>query len=490
MEIVRLGEGVDRTGRLSPAALERTFAACDAYAEVIRATGAERVRFVATSASRDVENRDDFVAGVRDRLGVDPEVVTGDEEARLSFAGATRELLGRRRRDALPGRRHRRRLDRAGARRHATSTAARSVDVGCVRMTERHLHDDPPTAEQVAAARADVEAAVRHAARTVPLAEARTLVGLAGSVTTVAAMALGLPAYDPDRIHHSRISAADVHDVARDAARDDPDRAGGAAVHAPGPGRRHRRRRPGARRRPRERAGRRGRWSPSTTSSTASPGAWRRTVDGAHSHWPLLDLQITTGDLELRPLVEADLAEVVRVMPADLELNPHATRFDVPEDVHRAVVVHMEYWRSYGTWSTDAWRFHLAVRRDGELLGLQELEGNDFPTLRTVDTSSWLVPEVRGTGLGKAMRRAVLCARVRPSRCPGRDHLGVARQPRVARRLAVARLPAERRVLAGARRDGVDTLVHLRMTATTGPPAAGRRHHGRGCRGLRPWFGI
>jgi exopolyphosphatase/guanosine-5'-triphosphate,3'-diphosphate pyrophosphatase len=214
MEIVRLGEGVDRTGALSPAALARTFTACDAYAEVIRSTGAERVRFVATSASRDVDNRDEFAAGVRDRLGVDPEVVTGDVEARLSFAGATRELL------SGPDPRPFLVTDIGGGSTELVLgdtdvTAARSVDVGCVRMTERHLHDDPPTGKQVAAARADVEAAVRQAGETVPLAEARTLVGLAGSVTTVAAMALDLPAYDRDRIHHSRISAGDVHDVAQ-----------------------------------------------------------------------------------------------------------------------------------------------------------------------------------------------------------------------------------------------------------------------------------
>jgi exopolyphosphatase/guanosine-5'-triphosphate,3'-diphosphate pyrophosphatase len=214
MEIVRLGEGVDRTGVLSPAALARTFAACDTYAELIRSTGAERVRFVATSASRDVENRDEFAEGVRARLGVDPEVVTGDEEARLSFAGATRELLGGS--DPRPFLV----TDIGGGSTElvlgdSDVTSARSVDVGCVRMTERHLHDDPPTADQVAAARTDVEAAIRQAGETVPLGEARTLVGLAGSVTTVAAMALGLTTYDRDRIHHSRISAADVHDVAR-----------------------------------------------------------------------------------------------------------------------------------------------------------------------------------------------------------------------------------------------------------------------------------
>jgi exopolyphosphatase/guanosine-5'-triphosphate,3'-diphosphate pyrophosphatase len=140
--------------------------------------------------------------------------VTGDVEARLSFAGATRELL------SGPDPRPFLVTDIGGGSTELVLgdtdvTAARSVDVGCVRMTERHLHDDPPTGQQVAAARADVEAAVRQAGETVPLAEARTLVGLAGSVTTVAAMALDLPAYDRDRIHHSRISAGDVHDVAQ-----------------------------------------------------------------------------------------------------------------------------------------------------------------------------------------------------------------------------------------------------------------------------------
>ncbi|MGH8891807.1 MAG: exopolyphosphatase [Actinomycetes bacterium] len=213
MEIVRLGEGVDRTGRLAPAALARTFAACDSYADVIRRTGAEHVRFVATSASRDVDNRDTFVAGVVERFGVEPEVVSGDEEAALSFTGATRELatsdleqpflvvdIGGGSTELVLGR--------------TSVQAARSVDVGCVRMTERHLHDDPPTAEQVEAARADIEKAVAAAAETVPLDEAGTLVGLAGSVTTVAAMALDLPTYDPKLIHHARLRADDVHRVA------------------------------------------------------------------------------------------------------------------------------------------------------------------------------------------------------------------------------------------------------------------------------------
>jgi exopolyphosphatase / guanosine-5'-triphosphate,3'-diphosphate pyrophosphatase len=215
MEIVRLGQDVDRTGRLAPDALARTFAACDTYAEVIRRTGAEQVRFVATSASRDVANRDEFAAGVRARLGVDPEVVSGDTEAALSFAGAPRELTGADLgRPCLV-------LDIGGGSTElvlgepgSAPEAARSVDVGSVRMTERHLSDDPPTAAQVAAARADIEAGVLLAGETVPLVRARSLVGLAGSVTTVAAMALDLPAYLPERIHHARVPADDVRRVA------------------------------------------------------------------------------------------------------------------------------------------------------------------------------------------------------------------------------------------------------------------------------------
>jgi len=215
MEIVRLGEGVDKTGRFAPAALDRTFAALQRYAAEIEQRGADRVRMVATSATRDAANRDEFLDGVVARLGVEPEVVSGDEEAALSFTGATAELRGTGRFPApyavcdigggstefVVG-------DDSGV------FAARSVDVGCVRMTERHLRDDPPTAEQIAAATADVDAAIALAATTVPLGEARTLVGLAGSVTTVAALVLGLPAYDAARIHHARLSAAEVAETA------------------------------------------------------------------------------------------------------------------------------------------------------------------------------------------------------------------------------------------------------------------------------------
>ncbi|OIK07321.1 Ppx/GppA phosphatase family protein [Streptomyces monashensis] len=218
MTIVRLGQGVDRTGRLAPQALERTFAACREYAAIIKEHGAEKLRFVATSASRDAENRDEFVRGVLDILGVEPEVITGDQEAEFSFTGATKELTGRAdlarpylvvdigggSTEFVVGEEHVR--------------AARSVDVGCVRMTERHLvHggevSDPPAADRIAAMRADIEAALDLAEQTVPLREAHTLVGLAGSVTSVSAIAQDLPEYDSARIHHSRVSYDRVREI-------------------------------------------------------------------------------------------------------------------------------------------------------------------------------------------------------------------------------------------------------------------------------------
>ena len=206
MTIVRLGQGVDRTGRLAPEALERTFAACREYAGVIAGHGATRLRFVATSASRDAENRDEFTEGVRAILGVRPEVITGDEEAALSFAGATRELQGSA--DLAPPYLV---FDLGGGSTEFVLggdrvQAARSVDIGCVRMTERHGSD-------TLSMRADIKRALDQAAEAVPLTGAATLVGLAGTVTTVAALALGLSAYDPAVIHHARIPLARVHEV-------------------------------------------------------------------------------------------------------------------------------------------------------------------------------------------------------------------------------------------------------------------------------------
>jgi exopolyphosphatase/guanosine-5'-triphosphate,3'-diphosphate pyrophosphatase len=216
MEIVRLGQGVDRTGRLAPEAIERTRVVLADYAAQLRDLGAERVRMVATSATRDAANAGDFRAMVVDTLGVAPEVVSGDEEARLSFTGAVRGLPAELATPYLV-------VDIGGGSTefvtgHGEDTVDRaiSVDIGCVRMTERHLHADPPTPEQIAAAEADITAAVDRALDAVGGRDARTLVGLAGSVTTVAAIALGLTEYDAERIHHARIGSAEVAKVTAD----------------------------------------------------------------------------------------------------------------------------------------------------------------------------------------------------------------------------------------------------------------------------------
>jgi exopolyphosphatase/guanosine-5'-triphosphate,3'-diphosphate pyrophosphatase len=211
MEIVRLGEGVDRTGLLSAAAIERTRVALAGYAARIEDLNAHRVRMVATSASRDAGNADEFRAMVTATLGVAPEVVSGDEEARLSFTGAVRGLPDTFARPYLV-------VDIGGGSTEfvtGTDTAehAISVDIGCVRMTERHFADDPATPGQIEAATADIAAAVDRALSAVPGRDAATLVGLAGSVTTVTALALGLDAYDAGRIHHARVSYAQVAKV-------------------------------------------------------------------------------------------------------------------------------------------------------------------------------------------------------------------------------------------------------------------------------------
>jgi exopolyphosphatase/guanosine-5'-triphosphate,3'-diphosphate pyrophosphatase len=232
MEIVRLGQGVDRTGRLAADAVERTRIALRGFADEIASLGATRIRMVATSATRDAANADEFKAMVIDTLGVPPEVVTGDEEARLSFTGAVRGLpadlpapylvvdigggstefvRGHAAGGAVAGG-----AMAGGAVVDGCVDATMSVDVGCVRMTERHLHADPPTPAEVAAAETDVTVAVDRALAAVGGHDARTLVGLAGSVTTVAAIALKLPSYDPRRIHHARVRYPDVAQVTAD----------------------------------------------------------------------------------------------------------------------------------------------------------------------------------------------------------------------------------------------------------------------------------
>ncbi|MEP7191796.1 MAG: exopolyphosphatase [Actinomycetota bacterium] len=215
MEIVRLGHGVDRTGVIAPDAMARTLAQAHEYATQCSELGVERVRFVATSASRDARNAQEFVDGVRDAFaafGVTPDVVTGHEEASLSFRGATGDLRAK----GIPG--PYLMVDLGGGstefvRGTDDVEQARSVDVGCVRMTERHLRGDPPTSSQIAAAVVDVEAAIDQAAEAVGFAGISTLVGLAGSITTITAHALRLTSYQPDKIHLSQLPASQIIDA-------------------------------------------------------------------------------------------------------------------------------------------------------------------------------------------------------------------------------------------------------------------------------------
>lgn len=217
MVIVRLGEGVDKTGEFSQGALGRTFAALDSFEALIREHKPERIRFVATSASRDVSNRAEFVSGIKSRLGIEPDVISGDEEAELSFIGATADLLNQ----VNPPEAPYLVIDIGGGSTEfvlgtSAPTESISTNIGCVRMTERNLTSDPPTTAQIAAATADVDAAIDQAFQVVPIAQAKSLIGLAGSVTTVAALALGLSEYDSEKIHGSRISAKAVHQVTQD----------------------------------------------------------------------------------------------------------------------------------------------------------------------------------------------------------------------------------------------------------------------------------
>jgi len=217
MRIVRLGQGVDATGMLAPEAIERTRAALTDYVAIMRRKGAERVRMVATSATRDAGNRDEFFSMTREVLGVEAEVITGDEEARLSFIGAVGDLppedgpflvtdIGGGSTEFVVG-------TWDGVK--ATIQAAKSVDIGCVRLTERALAGDPPTEAQIAEARKVADEVLAEAFDAVPVGEARTWVGVAGTVTTLSALVLKLPAYDSDEIHLSRLSAAGIRDTAR-----------------------------------------------------------------------------------------------------------------------------------------------------------------------------------------------------------------------------------------------------------------------------------
>jgi exopolyphosphatase / guanosine-5'-triphosphate,3'-diphosphate pyrophosphatase len=200
-EIVRLGQGVDATGRLADEALERMLAVARFYAELAREAEVDQVRVVATSALRDAADRQAFSSGMRALFGVEPEIVSGDAEAALAFAGAAWFLRDRGHEGPLLV------VDVGGGstevvlgERDGEAVLARSVDVGSVRLTERHLRSDPPTAAEVERARAEVAHALDDVAATVPLSRARTVVGVSGTVTTITAHALELPSYDSDAI--------------------------------------------------------------------------------------------------------------------------------------------------------------------------------------------------------------------------------------------------------------------------------------------------
>ena len=212
MEIVRLGQGVDATGKFDPEAIERTLTATKKYAEVIASKGVEKVRFCATSATRDAANRDIFIDGVREILGIEPEVIAGTEEAALSFMGATKGLTHAEKPFLV--------VDIGGGSTEFVLGGeqvdfAKSVNIGCVRMSERHFKKQPPGAESIQSAIKDIDEAIADAAFIVPLKESKTLIAVAGTATTVAAAALGLSEYDRHAIHLSRVSAQKVIEVAQ-----------------------------------------------------------------------------------------------------------------------------------------------------------------------------------------------------------------------------------------------------------------------------------
>ena len=212
MRITRLGQGVDAARRLQPGAIERTVDVLREYRRVIDDLGVDRVRATATSAARDAANRDDFFAPATAVLGVAPELLAGDEEARLSFLGATSGLaepapylvvdIGGGSTEFVVGDRE--------------PVGQISVDIGCVRLSEQLLHSDPPAPEELSEAVTIVREHLADVDRELPaVREAATLVGLAGTVTTIAAVELGLPEYDPDKIHHYRLTKEAAEDVFR-----------------------------------------------------------------------------------------------------------------------------------------------------------------------------------------------------------------------------------------------------------------------------------
>ena len=211
MEIVRLGQGVDQNKAFQPDAIDRTLSAVRLFKDHIASKGVEKIRFCATSATRDATNRNLFIDGVREILGIEVEVIPGEEEAELSFIGATKEL----RQSDSPFLV----VDIGGGSTEFVFGSekvdfAKSVNIGCVRMSERHLNTQPPSMAQIAQTIVDIDIAITQAAAVVPITTAKTLIAVAGTATTVAAAALELTDYDRHMIHLSRISASNVHKVA------------------------------------------------------------------------------------------------------------------------------------------------------------------------------------------------------------------------------------------------------------------------------------
>ena len=213
LELVRLGQGVDATGEFHPEALQRTFTAVNSFAEVIRGFGCERIRFVATSAARDAHNRELFFAGIRERLGIDPEVIPGDEEARLSFSGALSGVapdaepvlvidIGGGSTELIVG-------GRGGEIAHAIS-----LDVGSVRLRERFLHSDPPSAEEVAGATSFIDGLLDSSG--VEFGSVRRFIGVAGTATSLSAIHQGLAEYQRERVHGSALQPDEMRQLAQD----------------------------------------------------------------------------------------------------------------------------------------------------------------------------------------------------------------------------------------------------------------------------------
>lgn len=223
LEVVRLGEGVDRTGRFSQAPLDRTLAAVRTYADLCRAHEVERIRFVATSATRDAANRAEFTDAVLAIVGVPAEVIPGTEEAALSFRGALTALPVSEPASSAPAQREpgthpepkKLVVDLGGGSTElvlggSILESAYSMNVGCVRLAERTIICDPPSETELAAIRRDVRATLDSAAATVDLSQVTDIIGVAGTVTTITAHALGLSSYDPDAINGSRLPVANV----------------------------------------------------------------------------------------------------------------------------------------------------------------------------------------------------------------------------------------------------------------------------------------